>query len=163
MITPRQGHSDEVTRLDISLLDSLIRGRKVHLAFTIMCHMLSIPAVSNRSLPYGSIISKILWYFHVLLTKHVYVETQKLGREIISGIGFHWRQSKWIKVKFSKNEDTLVALEDDRMLNDIYSDDELPDFWLGARPCAHRQAAAAPSQDKETAEPVVPTAAPLIF
>ena len=60
MITPRQGHNDEVTRLDISLIDSLIRGRKVHLAFTIMCHMLSILAVSNRSLPYGSIISKIL-------------------------------------------------------------------------------------------------------
>ena len=89
MITPRQGLSDEVTRLDISLLGSLIRGRKVHLAFTIMCHMLSIPAVSNRSLPYGSIISKILLYFHVLLTKLVYVETKKLGREIISGIGFH--------------------------------------------------------------------------
>ena len=60
MITPRQRHANEVTRLDIGLLDSLIRGRQVHLSFTIVRHMLSTPNVSNRSLPYGSIISKIL-------------------------------------------------------------------------------------------------------
>ena len=89
MITPRQGHNNEVTRLDVGLLDSLIRGRKVHISFTIMRHMLSTPIVSHRSLPYGSIISKILRYFRVPLTKPVYIETKKMGREIISGIGFH--------------------------------------------------------------------------
>ena len=94
MITPRHGHADKVTRLDVGLLDSLIRGRQVHLSFTIVRHMLSTTAVSNRSLPYGSIISKILQYFHVPLTEPVYVETKKLGREIISGIGFHLKQCK---------------------------------------------------------------------
>lgn len=76
MITPRQGHTDEVTRLDVGLLDSLIRGRQVHLSFTLLRHMLSTAAVSNRSLTYGSIISKILRHFHVLLTEPVYVETK---------------------------------------------------------------------------------------
>ncbi|KAH9658325.1 hypothetical protein KPL70_023447 [Citrus sinensis] len=42
------GNSDEVTRLDVGLLDSLIRRRKVRLAFTIMRHMLSTPTVPNQ-------------------------------------------------------------------------------------------------------------------
>ena len=98
------------------------------------------------------------------MTKPVYVETKKLGREIISGIGFHWRQGKWIKVTSSKNEDTLVAPDDNRMLNDIYSEDELPNFRLGARLRAPRRAAAASiaasSQDDEPADPAKPTMPP---
>ena len=51
------------------------------------------------------------------------------------------------------------------MLNDVYSEDELLDFRLGARPRVHRRAAspAAPaasaSQDDEPTETVVPPAA----
>ena len=169
MITPRHGHADEVTRLDIGLLDSLIRGRQVHLSFTIVRHMLSTTAVSNRSLPYGSIISKILRYFLVPLSEPVFVETKKLGREIISGIGFHLKQGQWVKVSSSKNADTLVAPDDNRMLNDVYSEEELPDFRLGTRPRAPRRAAAtlaaapptaaASSQDDEAANPAMPPAA----
>ena len=179
IITPRHGHADEVTRLDIGLLDSLIRGRQVHLSFTMVRHMLSTTAVSNRSLPYGSNISKIFRYFHVPMTEPIFVETKKLGREIISGFGFHLKQGQWIKVSSSKNADTLVAPNDNRMLNDVYSEEELPDFRLGTRPRAPRRAAAtraatasaaaatsqaaeapptaaASSQDDEAADPAMP-------
>ena len=50
------------------------------------------------------------------------------------------------------------------MLNDVYSEDELPDFRLGARPRVPRKAAApaasaaASSQDDEPAEIAVPPA-----
>ena len=40
----------------------------------------------------------------------------------------------WIKTSNSKNRDTLIAAEDDRMLNDVYPPDKLPDFRLGAHP-----------------------------
>ena len=101
MITPRQGHTDETTRLDVGLLDSLIQGRQMHLSFTILRHMLSTTVVFNMSFPYGSIISKILRHFHVPLTEPVYVETKKMGRKIILRISFQWRQGKWIKVTSS--------------------------------------------------------------
>ena len=173
MVTPRQGHTDEVTRLDVGLLDSLIRRRHVSLSYTILCHMLSTPRVSNRSLSYGSIITRILKFFTVPINKPVYLETQKLGREIISTIGFFKKRGKWEKTTSSKNEDTLLAPEDDRMLNDIYSKDELPDFRLGARPRVPRRAAAAsavasaavpaaasvPAASSPDDEPAVPPAA----
>ena len=60
IVTPRKGHSDEVTRLDVSLLDSLISGRPIHIGYVIIRHMLSTLAVNHRLLPYGSIITKIL-------------------------------------------------------------------------------------------------------
>lgn len=165
MVTPRQGHTDEVTRLDISLLDSLIRRRHVSLSYTILCHMLSTPKVSNRSIPYGSIITRILNHFQVPIVELVFLETRKLGREIIYAIRFFKKRGKWEQTISSKNEDTLLAPEDDRMLNDVYSEDELPDFRLGARPRVPRRAAApaapeaAASQDDEPIETVVPPAA----
>ena len=82
-----------------------------------------------------------------------------MGREIILGIGFHLRQGKWIKVTSSKNEDTLVAPDDNRLLNDVYSEDELPDFCLGAKPRAPCRAAAAAASSQDD-EPVVPTVPP---
>ncbi|KAH9750874.1 hypothetical protein KPL71_014049 [Citrus sinensis] len=170
-VTPRQGHTDEVTRLDIGLLDSLIRRRHVSLSYTILCHMLSTPKVSNRSLPYGSIITRILNHFQVPIVEPVFLETRKLGREIISAIGFFKKRGKWEKTTSSKNEDTLLAPEDDRMLNDVYSEDELPDFRLGTRSRVPRQAAApaapaapeeATSQDDEPTETAIPPAASAI-
>ena len=71
MVTPRQGHSDEVTKLDVSLLDSLIRRWHVSLSYTILRHVLSTPTVTNQSLPYNSIITRILRHFNVPLTEPV--------------------------------------------------------------------------------------------
>ena len=148
MVTPRQGHTNEVTRLDVGLLDSLLHRRHVSLSYTILCHMLSTPKVTNRSLPYGSVITRILKFFKVPITEPVYLETRKLGQEIISAIRFFKKRGKWEKTTSSKNEDTLITPDDDRMLNDVYFEDELPDFLLGARPRAPRRAAAtASSQD----------------
>ena len=132
--------------------------------------MLSTPRVSNRSLPYGSIITRILKYFRVPIAEPVYLETRKLGREIISAIGYFKKRGKWEKTTSFKNEDTLFALEDDCMLNDVYSEDELPDFRLGARPHVLRRAAAptaasaaASSQDDEPAETTILPAASTVL
>lgn len=90
--------------------------------------MLFTPAMSNRLLPYGSIITRILRHFRIPITKLIYDESKRLGSEIILGIGFHRSNGEWVKVTSSKNEDTLLAPEDDCILNDIYSANQLPDF-----------------------------------
>lgn len=68
--------------------------------------MLSTPEVNNGLLPHGS---------------------------IITCIRFYRKNMEWIKTPTSKNQDTLVAPEDDRVLNNIYPPNQLPDFGLGAR------------------------------
>ena len=90
--------------------------------------------VNHRLLPYGSIISKILRYFQVPLWDAAFTETKRISSEAMTNIGFSRKNGKWIKTSNSKNRDTLVAPEDDWMLNDIYSLDQLHDFRLGAHP-----------------------------
>ncbi|KAH9650254.1 hypothetical protein KPL70_026300 [Citrus sinensis] len=134
IVTPRKGHSDEVTRLDVALLDSLLTDRPINLGYIIVRHMLSTPMVNHRLLPYGSIITKILRRFEVPLLDTGHMETRRIGPEAMTSIGFSRKNGKWIKTSNAKNRDTLIAPEDDRMLNDIYRPDQLPDFRLGAHP-----------------------------
>ena len=79
IITPRKGHSDEGTGLDVGLLDSLISGRPINLGYVIVRHMLSTPAVNHRLLPYGSIITKILQCFEVPFLDAGCTETRRIG------------------------------------------------------------------------------------
>lgn len=46
----------------------------------------------------------------------------------------------------------MAAPEDNQMLNDIYSEEELPDFRLRAGPRAPRRVTAAPSKVEEPTE-----------
>lgn len=75
--------------------------------------MLTTLAVNNRSLPYCSVIIKILRHFKVPLGEPIYAETKRLREETITWISFHKRNEEWVKMTTSKNQDTLVALEDD--------------------------------------------------
>ncbi|KAH9649211.1 hypothetical protein KPL70_025897 [Citrus sinensis] len=90
--------------------------------------------VNHRLLPYGSIITKILRCFEMLLLDTGHMETRRIGPEAMTSIGFSRKNEEWIKTSNSKNRDTLIAPEDDRILNDIYPPDQLPDFRLGAHP-----------------------------
>ncbi|KAH9686494.1 hypothetical protein KPL70_014367 [Citrus sinensis] len=91
-------------------------------------------AVNHRLLPYGNIITKILRRFELPLLDTGHMETRRIGPEAMTSIGFSRKNGQWIKTSNSKNRDTLIAAEDDWMLNDIYPPDQLPDFRLGAHP-----------------------------
>ncbi|KAH9705438.1 hypothetical protein KPL70_011874 [Citrus sinensis] len=161
IVTPRKGHSDEVTRLDVGLLDSLISGRPINLSYVIVMHMLRTPTVNHRLLPYGSIIAKILRHFEVPLLDAGYTKTRWIGPEAMTGIDFSRKNGKWIKTKNSKNRDTLIAPEDDRMLNDVYPPDQLPDFRLGAHPPPpRRRSVPQPPADSDSEEPPAQPSAP---
>ena len=94
IVTPRKGHSDEVTRLDVGLLDSLISGRPINLGYVIVRHILSTLAVNHHLLSYGSIITKILRHFEVPLLDAGYKETKRIGPEAMTGISFSRKNGK---------------------------------------------------------------------
>ena len=52
----------------------------------------------------------------------------------------------------SKNKDILLAPKDDCMLNDIYSVDQLPDFWFEGRPRVPRHAPTAHTKEPKERE-----------
>ncbi|KAH9687357.1 hypothetical protein KPL70_014742 [Citrus sinensis] len=129
LVTPRKGHSDGVTRLDIGLLDSLLTECPINLGYVIVWHILSTPTVNHRLLPYSSIITKILRRFEVPLLDIGHMETRRIGPE------------------------AMTSIEDDRMLNDIYPPDQLPDFRLGAHHHPpHRRFVPRPPADSDSEE-----------
>lgn len=109
--------------------------------------MFRTPLLKNRLLLYGSTITRILRKFNVTFRESVPEATKKFGRKAIIVLGFDRCNEKWVKNSYAKSHDTLVAVEDDQMLNDIYTADQLLNFYLGAR----AQAVAHPIKAKTSA------------
>ncbi|KAH9781517.1 hypothetical protein KPL71_008504 [Citrus sinensis] len=164
IVTPRKGHSDEVMRLDVGLLDSLLSDHPINLGYVIVRHMLSTLQVrilhtilqhivtpkKGHSDEVTSIITKILRRFEVPLLDTGHIETRRIGPEAMTSISFSRKNGVWIKTSNSKNRDTLIAPEDDRMLNDIYPPDQRPDFRLGAHPHPPRRRFPPPAPEPST-------------
>lgn len=57
IVLPRSGHLDEVSHMDVAMIDCILRGRPVDLGYSIVRTILSIPTLITRSLPYGHFIT----------------------------------------------------------------------------------------------------------
>lgn len=90
IVTLRISHSNEVTRLDMGLLDCLIRRWPVNLGYIIPRYMFTTPAVTNRLFVYGSVITKIL---RALKWAGLYVD-QKVRKESHNGDRLSWEEHR---------------------------------------------------------------------
>lgn len=70
------------------LLDSILEGMVLNLGNIIFQSMFSILGISKRSLPFGSIINRILKHFRVLITEPTFLNTKELEDEAIANLVF---------------------------------------------------------------------------
>ena len=131
IVLPRSGHLDEISHMDVALIDYILRHRPVNLGYTIIQAMLSIPKLITCSLPYDHFITRILKHFRVPTNEPSCKPSKSIGDEAVCALGFEWRNGAW--VKFIDNKYTFLALSDDRPLNDVVLTDQLPDFLLPFR------------------------------
>ena len=97
IVLPRSGHLDEVSHMDVSLIDCILRHRPVDLGYTIVRNMLNIPKLITRSLTYGHFITRILKYFSVPIREPSCRPSKSIGDEVVSSLGFEWRNGNWVK------------------------------------------------------------------
>ncbi|KAH9743821.1 hypothetical protein KPL70_003436 [Citrus sinensis] len=158
IVLPRLGHLDEVSHMDVAMIDCILRGRPVDLGYSIVRTMLSIPALITRSLPYGHFITRILKFFEVPILEPSCRPSKGIGEEVIVGLGFEWKDGTW--VKYSDNKFTFLAPSDDRPLNAVISADQLPVFSLSFRGQRRRRVsstvASAPSAFASASSPPRP-------
>lgn len=128
VITPRSGHGDEVNRLDVAIMDCILEGRVLNIGYIILHNMLNTPHITKKSLPYGSIITRILKFFKVPITEPTFLNPKELGDEAIANLGFIWVEDHWRKDRRYKNKSTELAPTDHRLFNDILPPDKLPDL-----------------------------------
>ncbi|KAH9753250.1 Integrase catalytic domain-containing protein [Citrus sinensis] len=124
-------HLDEVSHMDVALIDCILRRRPVNLGYTIIRTMLTIPALITRSLPYSHFITRILKYFDVPIQEPPCRPSKGIGDDAIFGLGFEWKNGTW--VKFTENKFTFLAPSDDQPLNAVVPADQLPVFSLSFR------------------------------
>ena len=151
MATPKGGHAHHVTRLDVALLDCILRGRKVNFGYVILRHMLSIPAINNWSFAFGGFITRILTHFRVPIDEPTFDTSKKLGDDLILSLGFDCKNGESVKDSSIKKRYTLIAPSDRRMLNDVVPVDQLLNFRTFQRPqhplSAPEEHAPAPNSD----------------
>ncbi|KAH9688106.1 Integrase catalytic domain-containing protein [Citrus sinensis] len=158
IVLPRSGHLDEVSHMDVAMIDCILIGRPVELGYSIVRTMLSIPALITRSLPYGHFITRILKFFEVPILEPSCRPSKGIGDEVIVGLGFEWKDGTW--VKYSDNKFTFLAPSDDRPLNAVIPADQLPVFSLSFRGQRRRRVsstvASAPSAYASVSSPPRP-------
>ena len=90
IVLPRSGHLDEVSHMDVALIDCILRRRPVDIDYSIVRTMLSIPKLITRSLPYGHFITWILKHFKVIIHEPSCRPSKSIGDETVSALGFEW-------------------------------------------------------------------------
>ena len=88
---PRSGYLDEVSHIDVALIDCILRRSPVNLGYTIIRTMLTIPALITRSLPYSHFITRILKFFNVPILEPSCRLSKGIGDDVIFGLGFEWK------------------------------------------------------------------------
>nr|CAN65058.1 hypothetical protein VITISV_008902 [Vitis vinifera] len=58
ILLPRGGHRDGVSYLEAFIVDSILTGRRIHVGYLMMMHMISYVESSTRVLPYGRFLTR---------------------------------------------------------------------------------------------------------
>ncbi|GAV80168.1 hypothetical protein CFOL_v3_23629 [Cephalotus follicularis] len=113
-ILPKVGGFDEVTHMEAYTMYHLITGRKIIVLFLMINHMHAIHDRENTRLGYSIIITKILHFFDVDLTRevnHPLQSADKLGKGTLGRMEFkkHKRLGTWIP----REEDSNRVVEEE--------------------------------------------------
>ena len=111
IVLPRSGHLDEVSHMDVALIDCILRHYPVNLGYSIIQIILSIPKLITRSLLYGHFITQILKHLKALINEPSCRPSQSIRDKAVYALRFEWSNGAW--VKFTKNKYTFLAPSDD--------------------------------------------------
>ncbi|KAH9680549.1 hypothetical protein KPL71_026587 [Citrus sinensis] len=104
-------HLDEVSHMDVALIDCILRHYPVNLGYSIIQIILSIPKLITRSLLYGHFITQILKHLKALINEPSCRPSQSIRDKAVYALRFEWSNGAW--VKFTKNKYTFLAPSDD--------------------------------------------------
>ncbi|KAL6349908.1 hypothetical protein AAG906_002015 [Vitis piasezkii] len=75
ILLPRGGHLDEVSYLEAFIVDSILTGRRIHVGYLMMMHMISCCESKTRVLPYGRFLTRVFKDAGVDLSRETDLET----------------------------------------------------------------------------------------
>ena len=73
---PRGEHRDEVSYYEAFFIDSILIGRRIHLGYLMMMHMISCCESMTCVLPYGHFLTRVFKYVSVDLNRETDFEAR---------------------------------------------------------------------------------------
>ena len=71
ILLPRGGHQDEVSYYEAFLMDSIMTGKRIHLGYLMLMHMISCCESTTYVLPYGHFFTRVFKDVGVDLSKEI--------------------------------------------------------------------------------------------
>ena len=78
ILLPQGGHRDEVSYLEAFLIDSILTGRRIHVGYLMMMHMISCCESTTRVLPYDRFLTRVFKDAGVDLSRETNFEAPNL-------------------------------------------------------------------------------------
>ena len=86
IVLPKSGHLDEVSHMDVALIDCILKRRPVDIGYSTVRTMLSIPKLITRSLLYGHFITRIFKHFKVPIHEPSCRPSKSIEGEAVSAL-----------------------------------------------------------------------------
>ena len=100
-LLPRGGHQDEVSYFEVFLIDSVLTGRRIHLGYLMMRHMMECCHRAKRSLPYGRFLTRVFKDAGVDLSRETDVELPSIydtyNDKSMDRMGFERVDGVWVR------------------------------------------------------------------
>ena len=78
ILLPQGEHKDEVSYYEEFLVDSILTGRRIHLGYLMMMHMISCCESMTCVLPYGCFLTRVFKDVGVDLSRETYFEAPNI-------------------------------------------------------------------------------------
>ena len=78
ILLPRGGHRNEISYYEAFLVDSILTGRRIHLGYLMMMHMISCCESTTRVLPYGRFLTRVFKDVGVDLSREIDFEVPNI-------------------------------------------------------------------------------------
>lgn len=110
-ILPKAGHRDDVSSLEVFVVDSMLVGRRFNLGYMLIRHMADSRDHKTAFLPYGMILTEIFKHFKVPMDDEVDfsrpIATDTYNKSTIRSMGYREVGGVWIPK--ARNEDEEEA------------------------------------------------------
>lgn len=103
-------HTDEVTRLDVALLDYILQRRWVNIGYVILRHMISTPVMNNWSFPLVALLPRFFDTFGLLLINQLLSQLSNWGMRPFLIWGLIGRMDNRLRLLTSKIDLTGLLL-----------------------------------------------------
>ena len=141
-ILPKKGHYDEVTFMELCLIDCMIQRRPINLPYIMIRNMILAYNQKQKALPYGQVFTTIFEHFDILLTgtdKKPYSDKTEIDNTTLTRMKYVLNENgEWIQghQEGAHAEEEHVSAEEEENVAEDQGEDEFTNLFESPPPAS---------------------------